>query len=858
MLKPTEVHTPMVEAARATAGTLGSALDNAAFQAEADMFPNTSHVLGAIADRELFGLPPDPLGFRGLHIGIHGLDRNQADALIASGHFARREGVWATDKLASKYTLHAAAMGLAGYFAPDQAIEIMDEMRKLNTHPDTGRIRGEGDLIDKASGAPHKAMEVLVQLAEAVSSVVTPLHVIQIANKMGCEPVQSSQIDMRGDMRRAIGLRTGAVLLGGIFGGMLGSPVCLAPAIVTAVHGLTRKDMARLDEVIGGSTPIALQAWNKLWMKNPEIVAQFAHHVGINRADARCQELVPRTDLNPDRARNELAKSISPDWFNGLKDVLDTHMLIKSVESITEKVSDAAINGQPLSNVFGLLYIADAQKREMHRLLPPAATDLLSVFGAIGDELSTAVKNAPQGQKLILALPVMMRAAIGLTGDSNNLFKTTGDTAVKEWSLTGYDDPLIKAYMRAFNADSFQVPVTDYIEPKFQGFDPIVAQKYPPLDRLDLGVIASFAKGTSHVTNMLKDGKYVVDPNPENKKPISQAIQFVDSRIRAEAEVESTASVKLDPAEIAKRSPSSPDNIFTAMMALSALKYYRNRADILQNHFVTVTNDKTELDEISQKNKAFFDAARNNLDLAARNIIGGIIKYSLENVGSVKSITSSSQAGDDWVPVKTLFTFMDLAQREFPDALKKLVAKPLESMLSKTGQSGTAEPWSSQIALFMGRIANQNRFGAALQKTARDHLVTMLKDTLDHHLSPNGKDVQGETAMPSKALSTLDILEDVLDPNQLDDEHKMIVLESIERYLIACIRRTPVSIAAEHAGKASSHPSQVLIQARNDAISKALDEVEKIIKAFKQIPTDAPSIGKLCQNIARLRPATKT
>jgi hypothetical protein len=636
---------------------------------------------------------------------------------------------------------------------------------------------------------------------------------------------------MHANMRKATGVRAAALAAGGlVFGLAIPSPVCIPLGIAPAVSALVRGgDIRRLNEIIGGQTPEALNAWKELWRTKPEVVDQFIHHLCVEQVSDKCGPLVSR-NIDPDRNMNRTARSVSPGFLNSLIDV-------KSVASHREKsgilsqiVVDAAKSGSPLSEVLGLLLGIDQVRRPAHSLLPSKESDLQTLFGQVGTNLSVAVKMVSQDNKLMLGLPVMSRIAIALGPQSTNVYKSERNTALKTWGLTGFDVSQLRTFMDEYNRTSFSAEASGYIDKnRFTGFDAIVAQKPPSHDMIDLCVIASF-QDPGQVTNLLNKGMYVVDGDPTKSGSKGNRYKFNDPKLQAEFDAESRVSAETDPAEASKSSPTSCDNVFKAMMTLSALKYYRNRTMVLQKHFNT-----------TEGNTAFFDQARTNLDTASTGIIKGILNSFLGSRASLVHL-ASSQSGDDIDPIKSLFTFMDWAQREYPNDLTLLLKNQLETSLDRTGQTKTPNPWSKEISLFMGRIASEKRFGQVIQGIAHGHLVTMFEDTLNTHLSPSGVQSTDVPRIVIDASGTLPILVAYINPSEDGDRRN--VLKSIVKYVEACTVAPKASAAQQHAGDHSGVASFPGIEARRLQINPTLTILKTVLEGMqfaKRKPRDEKS-----------------
>lgn len=820
MSKPTEAQLPQVEqAARASAGTLGSRVASVAFgQMEGSFLKSSTAVLGAKANQELFGLTPDPIGARDVHSWMNGVIPEQVEAIIAVDHIARHDGVWRDPKLVDKYTTLRAALEVSAYLRPSHAQKIMEMMRVKNTY-DTGELAISDVRADKASGAPHDGVRMLAELAADVSDTLPPLEVIALTKGHTPHQIDLAQRRIQKGIYEATALRAVALALGGtIFGAVTGNQICAPAAIASAgFTSLRGGDLRRLQELIGIQAPKKPTAWPELW-KSQGIVEQFIHHLGFGQVRSKSGPFVQR-DIDSDRDTNPITQSISTEFLNSLSQVNKISELFKMIQPLRERVSKACAEGKPLSDVLGLLLGIDLVRRATHSSLPPKDTDLNAVFGSYGEGLSTAVKNVHQDRKLMLGLPVMMRLAIALGPPSTNIFKTTGDTAVVSWGLTGFDRILVQEYMDRFNTNSFSAEASKYKgADRFPLFDAIVAQENPSHDIEDLGVIASFQK-SGQGSNLLNKGMYVVDV--DSAKPATDVSEFIlaDSTLQTELEKERRAISQIDPAEVARRDPSSSDNVFTAMMTLSALKYYRNRADILQQHF-----------NATVENTAFFNQARTNLDVAATGIIKGVLD-SFIGVRSSLVHLASSRSGDDLNRIKALSTFVEWANREYPKDLAEVFAEPLKTCLNQTGQSKTPDPWSIEFALFMGRIASEKGFDPVLQGIAQGHLATMLDDTLKTHLSPLGAQTTNVPEMVGGASSTLPIL--VANINTSIRTQRSRVFGSIAEYVNACMTGPTVTIAQQHAGDHSGVASYPGIEARRLQINPTLTILKKKLEGMR-------------------------
>ncbi len=839
MSKPPEAFTAIESAARATAGTFGSGLNRAVFSAEEQLFPASRLVLGAKADADLFGLKPDSAGAERMHTHMFGLDHDQINALTAAAHIGRREGIWSDHQLSDKYLILSAVLGISGFLAPDQARGIIDVIRGLTTRETNGELLGKENMTHQASGAPHKGIDAFADLARNVSTQLIPLNIISLANGHTCEPITDTQRVMHANMRKATGVRAAVLAAGGlVFGLAIPSPVCIPLGIAPAVSALVRGgDIRRLNEIIGGQTPETIKAWQELWKTKPEVIDQFIHHLCVEQVRDKCGQLVGR-DINPDRNMNPTARLVSSELLNSLKDVKNVASHREKSGILNQIVVEAAKSGRPLSEVLGLLLGIDQLRRQVHSMLPSKESDLQTLFGQVGTNLSVAVKMVSQDDKLMLGLPVTSRIAIALGPQSTNVYKTERDTALKTWGLTGFDVSQLRTFMDEYNRTSFSAEASGYIDKnRFPGFDAIVAQKPPSHDMIDLCVIASF-QDPGHVTNLLNKGMYVVDSDSTKTESNRTRFKINDSTLQAELDAESRVSAVTDPAEAAKRGPTSSDNVFKAMMTLSALKYYRNRNVALQKHF-----------NATEGNTAFFDQARTNLDIASKGIITGILNSFLGSRASLVHL-ASSQSGDDIDPIKSLFTFMDWAQREYPNDLALLFKNQLETSLDRTGQSKTPNPWSKEISLFMGRIASEKRFGPVIQGIANGHLVTMLDDSLNTHLSTMSTETTDVQNMVHTALGTLPILLSHIDTTSDIDRGR--VINSISKYLEACSKPPRTTAALQYAGDHSGVPDVMAVETRRIAMSPTLNSLRTFLSnmTFKRDKlTNGPSRGQKHRDI---------
>lgn len=822
MSKPTEAQlTPVERAAQATAGTWGSGLNDVVFRAGQKLFPLGSFVLGGRAEQEIFGLAPNPIGARELHSTMYGLDPRQVAALTAADHIARGEGVWIDQNLREKYPALCAALATGAYLDPDQAEITMRMIRELNTYDGSEEMSAEDYRRHAASGAPHKGMDALAELAINISDHMSPLDVIALTRGHECRPITLAQRRMQKDIIDANAVRTLALAAGGIFGAFTVNSLCLPAVAVPAAVSLVRGgDSRRLNALIGGPAPKALAAWQELW-KSQGIVEQFMHHLCVGKVISKSGALV-RRNIDPDRNMNPTTRSVSSVFLNSLSGVKDIATLQEKVRQLNGAATHAVKSGRPLSDVLGLLHDIDQMKdAAQHNALPPKDTDLNKVIRTSGKDLSDAVKNVSQDRKLMLALPVMMRLAIAFGPPTTNVFKTTGDNAVKSWGLTGFDKNLLRAYMDKYNSNSFSAEASGYKgKSRFPDFDAIIAQRFPHHDMDDLCVLASFQE-SGHVSNLLRSGMWITDPEATKSKTGLNPSDFVNSEMKKLVENEQAETSEEDPIERAKRKPSSPDNVFKAMMALSSLRYYRNRADALQQHF-----------NATEGNTAFFNQSRTNLDVASKAIITGVLESFLGERASLVHL-ASSQSGDDLNLIKSLSTFVEWANREYPEDLAEALVEPLKTCLDQTGQSKTPDPWSKEFTLFMGHIASEKRFGPVLQGVANDHLVTMLDDTLNTHLSPLSVQTQDVYRMVTAAQSSLPILVSYINITRGTERSR--VLESISKYLDACSTPPRATIAQQHAADRSV-PAVQAVETRRFATSPTLNCLRDFLTKLTFIP----------------------